>query len=296
MSGGGLKISVCIGALLITLVSCKSESLRGVFYYGEAQRLMRLDLSTGQKEVLDVDPDRMMMSVAKIDEQRFIFGSHKLDLNPSPIVQSYDRSNHRISTIFRYSDKESSEIQGPVYIEKPIYMASRHVIIFHGAGGGIYWANIDKPREQHLIESGVRINYPLVQVADNELVFYDGTKVRLFDVDIGELSELNIADCVPYLWRSKTKQLLCSNSFSTKYFLTNLDDTGRQDLDPRYTGVPVYYIEQMDIAVFSGTKLGLENGVHEIGTIALYDFETRSVVKVINNVLVQSGALIYYPS
>jgi hypothetical protein len=271
----------------------------GVLYYGWGQQLNSMDLATHKRAVLYVDPDHAIMSVTKLDLQRFMFGSNSIAFSTWPIVQTFDRSTGKVSALYSYNDGKQSDLEGQSFIQQPIYLAKHSAIVFHGANdhkGGIYWASIATPSKQHLVEDNVSVIYSLVPISDDEVVFYDGERPKLFNIKTGVLSDLNITECVPYLWRSRTQQLLCSKGDSFNYFLTNLDGSEREALNIGENHVPLYYIDQLDAAIFNGTELGLKGKPHEVGTLSFYDFDKKSMNKVVGDAMVGVGAVIWYPN
>ncbi|MGH2507962.1 MAG: hypothetical protein ACRDHZ_11250, partial [Ktedonobacteraceae bacterium] len=173
------------------------------------------------------------------------------------------------------------------------------VLVFEGVSNKytfLYWATVDKPDQWHLLsDKPVNVIYPLVPVSNDEVAYYDGNKARLANIKTGKLSNLNIPDCIPYLWRERTHQLLCSSGDSFNYFLINLNGTGRQILNIGENHVPLYYIDQLDIGVFNGVRLSLSGGIHEVGTLWFYDFGTHAMTKISDDAAVGVNGVIWYP-
>jgi hypothetical protein len=282
---------VFISILVNGCSGSKSDGYHGVLYYGWGQKLNSVNLETGERATLYSNPDMVIMSVTGIGMGKFLFGSNRISFRTDPVVQIFDRTEGKISA---FGSGESGSI------EHPAYLPAHHAIVFYSVINRklvIAWADINNPDHMHAIDAKNNgLGYQLVPVSDDEVAYSDGEKPWLINLKSGVTKELNISGCVPQLWRSKTRQLLCSKGDSFDYFLTNLDGSGRQALDMGQNHVPVYYIPQLDIAIFNGTRLGLSGDLHEVGTLWFYDFGQKSMTKVVDDAMVGAGAVIWYPA
>ena len=110
------------------------------------------------------------------------------------------------------------------------------------------------------------------------------------------MKQLPIKNCLPALWRSKEKQLLCYDDIKENYFLTNLKGNNIEVLPLKKGMIPILYIPKYDKLLLNITTLRLskkcidacdstdlyQDGTNpcmfcgsEINNLGVYDFETR---------------------
>jgi hypothetical protein len=114
----------------------------------------------------------------------------------------------------------------------------------------------------------------IVPIDDDRMVYippnYESKGLlRLYNLKTRSSKTLHITGCDDvYIWRSATKQLLCCDN-KDKYFLTDLDGSNRQYINPR--GDPVLYLPKSDDLIIN--DLESWHFLTEVYDIAIYNFK-----------------------
>jgi hypothetical protein len=116
-------------------------------------------------------------------------------------------------------------------------------------------ADVSRPVDSaRVIETGpFRYLYPVVHVGNGRIIFRssdrNGRRFVLYDVATSSTRTLDLKGCIPQLWREKTRQLICYDEKSGRYFFTDLDGEIRTPLNWTEGTVPGFYIDKNDSIV-----------------------------------------------
>jgi len=275
--------------------SMAAKELGGIVYIGISQQLVAINLDSHESTVLFEDPTRVVSFVIKLDDRRILFGVDKLGLDPLPVLHVLDRTSNKVVVLY----DASASNDGTRYIGHPVFLKSKKRLYFYGTNKrhlGLYWADINTLGQSHLIHDNLSFEYPLVAISDHEVAYYDGNNLEIFDADLNSSVPTKLSTCIPYLWRSATKQLLCSEGDSFRYFLTNLEGSSVSALKDLNNHIPLLYVNEVDEAIFNGISVDLGGtGLKEGGDLWIYNFKKDALIKLVHDVRVPTDALIWYP-
>lgn len=271
-------LGTLLGALAWLSSACAGSqmTLTGELIYGISNRIHRLDLETGEDQILLEDVGfGVDVHLTKIDEDRFLFANYGDD-----IIREYDRRTGAIRRI--------GEGFNPTYISE-----RRKLVFYRGLGGvadpgaRLYVADVDRLEEtaqQIGAHLGRLFGEPVVQVSADEVVFLardDGKNhLYLYNIRTDELRRLDIQPPgrkLPSLWRSATQQLLLWFGEGEQFhYLTDLVGSPIERLPINPDVSPELYLPARDamLAMNCGIKLR-QFWRGEMCDLWLYEFKAR---------------------
>lgn len=230
----------------------------GTLIYGWGETVKQTEL--GPKDTLTrmlyQQRGEQISDLSKVDEDRFLFS---------------EQLNYRIKIFNRQTGEVLPVIPGT----GPTYIPQHGKLFFYRSEPGAMRMKLliadwkDLTGSIHVVDEGpFAIARQVIPVDTNRVVFLPrdnrGTKVKMFDMRTSETFELPLAGCVPKLWRTATKQLLCFDIEREEHVLIGLDGQNRERGLP-FGVVPLLYLAELDAAL-----IGFEEGRDHM--LALYPF------------------------
>jgi hypothetical protein len=232
--------------LMVTAPACPaSDWLYGKLLFGWEGRLTFLDLrslktSTAYDEEMALPP-----RITKVSDTQIVYTSQVDRLSELDLETKMS--------------KELGRGDAPTYVPE-------HKKIFFVSGGPnhsrpvLYLADIANPRETAtVVEKGpYAIGGYVIQVGPDEVVFpgfgESAGIVWHYNIVNRELGTLRMPkNCVPVLWRSRTKQLVCFDSKDKGYLLTDLKGERIEYVEGLKGTYAVLYIGELDVMIYGKT-------------------------------------------
>ena len=278
-----------IGATLIGYQQLEAnEESSGRLAFGYSDSLELFDVATKKIETLyTLTPPRFSFTkLSRLNESRFLF-----DTWAEQKIFEYNL-NTRQATFVTHG-------YAPVVVQehgKYLFMRSSRE-----TGPQMFIADLDgdqKTVHQIAADFGNNLHdaYP-VQVSANEVVFsstISGTlRPFIYNIQTNSIAQLPIKhSCMPQLWRSKTKQLLCLDSNRKKNYFVGLDGQKEIEAGIKYgSEVPVIYSEKTDAVVISRYR---SFSLSEITDVWSFECGTQKRTKLIEKKLIGLGAAVWF--
>ncbi|WP_124327435.1 hypothetical protein [Desulfonema ishimotonii] len=124
---------------------------------------------------------------------------------------------------------------------------------------------------------------PPVQISDDEVLFIGNDfSLNCYNMATGESVSLGIKNIQPFIYRSKTGQVLCFDYSNIRWLLFSPDDKNTTYIDdPPLFYTPVAYIPDKDIMIYTTDELS-PSGLEEISFVMAFDFESGIKKKLIH--------------
>ena len=277
--------SICLG-----LSGCGNgrvnDKYSGTIVIGWGQTIKALEFSHSKlvsEHLVRTSHDGQIETLAKLDEHRFLFD---------------DTISHQISSYDRQTDSVRRLVTGL----SPSYIPQRTTVFFYRPVPGerrtelVYAKLADLGRTFHLVDEGpFSLARPVVQIDADKIIYmrrYDRSgSLQLFDMSNSQVTSLPLFGCIPQLWRTRTKQLMCYEMSSSTEVLWNIETKTRERLAWPRGVVPLLYVNESD-SVLVGFERGENHG------LATYSFDSSKSSQL--NILVDrdvpvgtGGALIF---
>lgn len=221
------------------------------------------------------DQSLLYGQLSKIDDERFLF-----ERGTPEQIYEYNRRT-RIARPIRPGSR-------------PTYIPEHDKFLFYqydpvAKQTKLYEADLKNPvvsaRE---VEKG-SFGYPLpvIQVSRDSVVFPQasdryGYRVWHYNLVNAELKSLPLEDCLPYIWRGATRQLLCFDVPKRSYYLTSLDGKDAQYLPELGADIVEAYVHEHDTLLVGRVRLEIFPWPRgELHSIWAYHFEQRRMVRVL---------------
>ncbi|MFA6409813.1 MAG: hypothetical protein WCW01_06540 [Gammaproteobacteria bacterium] len=285
---------------LLTL-GANMAAVTGKIIYGSGDFLISLDLSNSKEVVLKKLIMASFSGLTKIDADRILLTTYYGPMTEklSPSIMEYNLKTSQMTKLF----------PNAAY---PVFLPESKKLLFYYVGGhskqddGIYsldYRQLEKKPKRVASLSDVDFGDSLIPVSKTEVVFSstkinDRGKILIYNVDTHKVRSTFLRNCdSPFIWRSKTKQLLCrTGGGKYKYFLTSLDGEVVQNMD-FFDGNddmirPVLYLPQYDKLLF------VVNGARnfsEYYDLWIYDFATGEKHRILkDDAIMGNGDVVYY--
>ena len=192
----------------------------------------------------------------------------------------------------------------------PMYIKKHNTIIYYkqSIDGklGIYKNNLSNKKAEPIIQFDSKINNnkiffsylkPVVQISNNEIVFV-GKNMNLcsYDIKNNRLYEFSIQNCIPVLYLSESKNIICADiTRNTGVFrLLSLD---KMVFIKGYSSVytPIVYLPEYNSILYNKTeaKFSFENFVfREIYPLYLFSFNNNKEEKLLDNEYIDFARLV----
>lgn len=269
-------------------------SMAGAYIWASANRIYKWDAVQNGKTVLVALPDGMQIgALTKINADQLVFSAVNIAGPGSP----YTLKNYL--WLFDVHTGALKKLRPGL---APTYMATRHKLFFYAyshrdEGFDLYSSDFHGAiADAKVIHKGSFVSpSPVIQVSRNRLVLdYDVEKathqVLAYNIDTGKWHQLPIRDCSPVLWRSATKQLLCTKGDSFHYYLTGLGGNHRRDLEGWGAVVFSAYIPSLDAAIAMRPRAF---STSERNDAWVYYFKTLKWRKIIRGVSAAQGSAVW---
>ncbi len=125
---------------------------------------------------------------------------------------------------------------------------------------------------------------PPVQISDDEVLFIGNDfKLTCYNMVTGNLESFEIKNIQPFIYRSKTDQVLCLDYNTLRWLLFSPKN---KKITYIYIDTPLYYkpityIPDKDILIYTGTELA-PSGLDEINFVMAFDFENGTKKKLVH--------------
>ena len=302
---------VCIAFAAMCVSACSAphanEAYTGTLYFALGQTLSALNLQDHHVKLVYENQRIIMNSLTKLDDKHLLLGSMWQPHRGAPVESIMQIVNRMNGHAIAYSSN----------MAKVVYLPRLKIIVFYGLTKAapyhwaLYWSNVSTPNQRHLIDQRHQIVNgsfgPIVVVSNHQVVYAVGIpggnfRIKIYDFETHQSSFLNITDCDPRLWRSKTRQLLCSRVGAGHYYLVNLDGSDKERI---HLGIlnkglfMVAYIKKYDVAVMSdygGVWFSFKRGFHGTSYLYFYNFRTRKLIHISSRLAASPGVAVWYPS
>jgi len=271
-----------------------SASMSGTYIWASANRIYKWDAVQNKKTVLAVIPDGMQIgALTKINADQLVFSAVNIAGPGSP----YTLKNYL--WLFDVHTGALKKLRPGL---APTYVATRHTLFFYAynqrdKGFDLYSSDfhgaIAKAKVIH--KGSFSSPSPVIQVSRNRIVLdYDVERaphqVLDYDIDTEKWHLLPIQDCSPVLWRSATKQLLCTKGESFHYYLTSLEGDHRKKLKEWGAVVFSAYIRELD-AAFAMRPRAFSTSEHN--DVWVYYFKTGRWQKIVRGANAAQGSAVW---
>lgn len=291
---------VVVLVMLVFSVYSRGASLRqpvpltGAYIWASANRIYKWDASRNKKMLVVALPDGMEIgALTKINSEQLLFSAVNMAVSGAPgALKDY-------LWLFDLSTGQLKRLRLGL---APTYVATSHKLFFYA------YSHRDKGFDLYSADfSGAIVNAkvihkgsffspsPVIQVSSKRVILdYDVEEaphqVLEYDIGTGEWHKLPIRGCRPVLWRSATKQLLCTKGDSFHYYLTGLRSNRRRDLEG--WGVVVFsaYMPNLDAAIAMRPRAF---STSERNDAWVYYFKTLKWRKIIRGVSASQGSAVW---
>ncbi|MGD9153344.1 MAG: hypothetical protein PVG30_06795 [Gammaproteobacteria bacterium] len=266
----------------VTVMAGNISLPNGQVIYAIGGGLYSLDLATRQINNLYTLSRGEINAVSQLDANWILLGMNEID--KGNIIAKFNIKKNNMKIIGKGTS--------------PVYLSAQHRILFSTLDG-VYIADIKNFRKQRKLVKQCNIdNVPIFLASKNKAVFvtYDCNQQKtiwLYDSKSDKLQVLHLKDCLPMLWRDRTKQLVCDIG-EQKYFLFSLDGKYTERLLLGKAVYPVLYLpdtDQLILLVNKATRL-----VGEAHNLWIYDFKVGKKELISKNNGFALGAGIFLPA
>lgn len=210
--------------------------------------------------------------LTKVDDERFLYA-----LYIDEQIYEYNRKTHTTKLVRTGS--------------MPTYVAEHGKFVFYhhdpvAKRMKLYVADLKEPvTSAREVGQGLKISEsPVIQVSRDEIIFTEYVnehklyKIRRYNLVTHDLNALPLKNCYPAIWRSATRQLLCSDKQG--YYLTNLDGTDVQPLPELKDDIAEAYVPEYDTLILGKVRLELLPWPRgERHSVWAYHFKERKMVR-----------------
>lgn len=282
---------------ILMLMGCYNKQhipLTGKLVLGGSSDMGVLDLKTMQFEKLCNSEDRRCWgteSFTKLNNHSLLFNSNK-----SQILE-FNLQTKSIRVV--------SEGHTATFIPE-------HQMLFFSISPQLWLAEFDGNtiKSARSITGVFYANRP-IQISNDEVVMMDNDESRqIYKYNITDSSkvQLPIQQCVPYVWRSQTKQLLCYVREMKQFVLTGLDGKHWEYL-PEFGGnnkqflwfgalnyTPLLYLDKFDVLILSTRRwdFSFRDPLGEDEDIWAYDFKTKKMDLLLKGQWVLQGSAVWF--
>lgn len=264
--------------------SCSADSdwVRGKLLFGSGGKFIFLNLQTLKSSFVDEEEFALPPEVAKINNDEIIYTSQ---------INRLTRLNVRTG-----ARKELGSGSSPVYISTHNkYFFTDH--LQNQYGPALFMADLNNPvATKTLVEKGpYRTTSNVVQVSNDQVVFDLASSGTAWSYDIltRALTALPLGhDCIPLLWRSSEKKLICFNLKSKGFSQNSLDGKSSSNLDGIKDSYPILYIDGFDVMIYG--KSARKMLPPERTDLYVYRFSTGESRLLMEGVAIFAGQVAYF--
>lgn len=293
------QFSICLPiCILLLMAGCSSSPhLPGYLYAFQNNGFTVTDLNSGKVIDSVIGPKNMDFTFAtKIDNNRILIGGWG---ETGQNTWIYNRSTG-VLLPFKIPPYSQNLQEAKYWLEMPVYMAKYQQVIYYCGPSRLCAVSVDRSGEMEVIDSNASHNggmegighYPIVPISDDEIVYATNNgELKMYNLRIGKIEKLPIPNCIPQLWRSKTKQLLCmtlANKSRNPYYLIKLDGSN-YTLAPYFKGGPAIYLPDHDVVLAGGLTL-LDGDI-----LRSYNLTTDKVHAFARGAFVHPGGTVWFP-
>lgn len=272
--------------------------LSGQIIYGVSNRVEAFTIDDAQRTILRQLP-HLINGLSKIDEEHFLLA---------------------VSTVAGYSILNTDPRTGETkFVHKgwsPTYVPKHQKVFFFDTnpkstsrsyaktGPRLYMADMEHPTQsvkQIGADQGRFSSSPIIQVSPDEVVFLirdDGkSPPYIYNLVTDTLKPLPFTrPCRPYVWRSKTRQLLCSEPYGSppNFFFVDLEGTRIEDLSMDPIFLPVLYIAKHDVLIGSAGRVQRIPPIGETYDIWAYSFKEKKSWRLLKDATLSHGSAIWF--
>ena len=294
-----IRIIVVLSMLTIS-VYCRAatvrlpESLTGSYIWAIANHIYKWDASRNEKELVVALPDGMEIgALTEINSEQLLFSAVNLAVAGAPgalkdYLWLFDLSTGILKRLRRGS--------------APTYVANSHKLFFYAysrrdKGVDLYAADFNGAIvNAKVVHKGSFFSpSPVIQVSRKSVILdYDVEtaphQVLDYDIHTGKWHKLPIRGCSPVLWRSASKQLLCTKGDSFHYYLTGLRGDRKKKVGVWRGVIFSAYIPRLDAAIAMRPRAF---SIAERNDAWGYYFKTGKWRKIILGVTAAQGSAIW---
>jgi len=257
-------------------------NLSGTLIYSKQNSIRALDLSTLKSRVIYEEKDGfpMFLHLTKIDNKRLL-----IEDEMNQLIKELDLDTGIAKTI--------------LHGLTPQYISGHEKLFFYAmssdkAQKGIFIADMEGPAvvSAQIVREGSREQ--VIQVSEDEVIFYQDEKIWLYNIVSGVLRNLPLENCtLPKVMRSVTGQLLCFDATAQQYFLTDLKGEKTEYIPTLRSETAVLYIPEYDALIFGKTRFQFFPELGEVIDIWSYSFKGKKEIRLQKNVSVSLGSAIW---
>lgn len=292
--------AVAVLAMSVFFVDSSGAAMRppawtsGAYIWASANRIYKWDAVRNKRTVLAALPDGMQIgALTKINADQLVFSAANIAGPGSP---------YTIKNYLWLFDLSTGKLERLRVGSAPTYVSLGHKLFFYAYNQrdkdlDLYSSDFHGAiTNAKVIHKGAFVNpSPVIQVSRNQIVLdYDVERVPRqvfdYDIDTGKWRKLPIQECSPVLWRSATKQLLCTKGDSFHYYLTGLRGDRRRGFGGWGAAVFSAYIPSLDAAIAIRPRALSTSGRNDAW---VYYFKTGKWRKIIRGISAAQGSAVW---
>lgn len=279
-----LRIISIIIVNMIFMVSYAGDSNKGILVFGYKGELVKFHLDTKKIETINTGEFKQLSppTLSLINKDTLVIGEElgvgKLYLfdmesvNLTFVGNGYNPTYLPPAKRLLYLRFSNEYNELAFYMADPFNVLATEILI-----------------ERNSFSGGVDV----IPISSDEFLFtknINRDRVWKFNVDTNELTELRL-DCIPAVWRSVSKELLCFDKNVKKYILTDIKRSYSIALNELKYANPLLYIEKLDALIYDSPRYNLLPP--ERRDLVLYDFKTRESKRLLKGVSLNYGYIVY---
>lgn len=307
------------GLLALVSMSCGSDSmeLTGKLVMASAQYIYEMDLQSRRTNVIFGTPPPplyIFMHVSKIDNRRFLFDVDR------PIAKHSDHNLDDLNTTgkligrgteIHIFDRQTGQTKFFHTGSQPTYLYGHNKVAFFDTARGenergnrLYIADLEDPTfsaRQVGTDKGM-FPGPVIQISEDVILFGEETDptarvvniIQRYNLATGEEQRLPLPDCLPGVWRSETKQLLCFHVPEQRLYLTSLDGEQIEYLTQLNGCAASLYLARYDSVICGIARLVLLPWPGESRDVWIYNFRDKTKTRLSEDVAVGRGSVAWF--